>query len=58
MNSFHEIIQPSNKVVFINYDPIINSLSKKYAEKELAVRKVIETELPAFLANIFKTLQF
>jgi hypothetical protein len=41
--SFQEMFDPKNRVVFVNYDPIIFSLSKKFTDKEAAVRKVIET---------------
>lgn len=40
--SFTDIISPANSIVFINYDPIIDSITRKYKEKETMIRKIIE----------------
>jgi hypothetical protein len=51
------VISPSNSIVFINYDPIIDSITKKYKEKEPMIRKIIEAELPAFIFRTFAELK-
>ena len=54
--SFLRIIDPQSSIVFLNYDPVIYALSEKFKSKEDEVRKVIETELPAFVANVVSRL--
>lgn len=56
-DSFQDTISPAAPIVFINYDPILLSLSKKYESRQGEIRKVIETELPAFIANLFRKLE-
>jgi DNA replication ATP-dependent helicase Dna2 len=54
--AFTDILSPQEPVVFLNYDPIINAISKKYAHQEPLIRKVIETELTAYVYRSFAAL--
>lgn len=49
-------MSPNNPIVFLNYDSVLHSLSKRCQNQEHSVRKVIETELPAYLANLMSKL--
>lgn len=54
--AFAPVLSPQEPVVFLNYDPVINAISKKYAQQEPLIRKVIETELTAYLYRSFCAL--
>ena len=55
--SFTDIICPANSIVFVNYDPILDSITRKYKEKETMIRKIIEAELSAFIFRTFAELK-
>jgi hypothetical protein len=50
--SFQEIIDPNNSIVFLSYDPILKAITRTYTNKEKEIRKVVETELPAFILKL------